>query len=124
MNLPFILLKSIVFDKIPITRGLSLGGFASETDENNMEEERKEKTVVDLLHEKYLMSSQYQTTMQEIKRLEKPQGSLRQQTKRINQVTYSNSFFTQLYWVSQRSLKNLIRNPQASVAQVRVRTAC
>ncbi|KAJ6661738.1 hypothetical protein lerEdw1_013260 [Lerista edwardsae] len=88
--------------------------------ENNVEEERKEKTVVDLLHEKYLISSQCQTMMQELMRLEKSQGISKKQPRVINQVTYANGFFTQLYWVSQRSLKNLIRNPQASVAQVLV----
>ncbi|XP_066476933.1 broad substrate specificity ATP-binding cassette transporter ABCG2-like isoform X2 [Tiliqua scincoides] len=88
--------------------------------ENNTEQECKEKTVVDLLHEKYLISSQCQTTMQELKKLEKPQGNSKKQRRHINQVTYANGFFTQLYWVSQRSLKNLIRNPQASVAQVLV----
>ncbi|XP_038614019.1 broad substrate specificity ATP-binding cassette transporter ABCG2-like isoform X2 [Tachyglossus aculeatus] len=37
-------------------------------------------------------------------------------------VTYANGSGTQLYWLAQRSFKNLVRNPQASIAQVAVTT--
>ncbi|XP_053163167.1 broad substrate specificity ATP-binding cassette transporter ABCG2-like [Hemicordylus capensis] len=92
-----------------------------ETDsENNVAEENMEKTVVDLLHEKYLLSSQCQGMMEELKKLGNGQAISKKKPRQMNQVTYANGFFTQLYWVSKRSLKNLIRSPQASVAQVLV----
>ncbi|KAJ1218524.1 hypothetical protein NDU88_006102 [Pleurodeles waltl] len=34
------------------------------------------------------------------------------------QITYTTSFFHQLKWVSKRTVKNLMGNPQASVAQI------
>uniref|UniRef100_A0A8C0G7G2 ABC transporter domain-containing protein n=1 Tax=Chelonoidis abingdonii TaxID=106734 RepID=A0A8C0G7G2_CHEAB len=36
----------------------------------------------------------------------------------FRQITYTTSFFHQLKWVSKRTFKNLIGNPQASVAQL------
>ncbi|CAI5774290.1 ATP-binding cassette sub-family G member 2-like [Podarcis lilfordi] len=90
------------------------------SNENGMEEEGVEKTLVDSLHEKYLSSSQYESMMEQLKKYENLHGLPQKKPKLKNQVTYANGFLTQLYWVSQRSLKNLIRNPQASVAQVLV----
>uniref|UniRef100_A0A8D2J0F9 ABC transporter domain-containing protein n=1 Tax=Varanus komodoensis TaxID=61221 RepID=A0A8D2J0F9_VARKO len=67
---------------------------------------------------KYLASAQCQDMMEELKKLGDGRGSSPKMSGRTAHVTYANGFFTQLHWVSQRSLKNLIRNPQASVAQV------
>nr|XP_056705898.1 broad substrate specificity ATP-binding cassette transporter ABCG2-like [Euleptes europaea] len=88
--------------------------------EGEEEEEAVAKTVVDSLHEKYITSSQYEDMMKELQRWEGARGITPKKLRHGTQVTYANGFFTQLYWVSQRSLKNLIRNPQASVAQVLV----
>ncbi|XP_015271982.1 PREDICTED: ATP-binding cassette sub-family G member 2-like [Gekko japonicus] len=93
---------------------------AVEEEEEGEEEKGVVKTVVDSLHEKYIASSQYQDLMKELLIWENAQGVTRKKPRLRTQVTYANSFFTQLYWVSQRSLKNLVRNPQASVAQVLV----
>ncbi|XP_034993767.1 broad substrate specificity ATP-binding cassette transporter ABCG2 [Zootoca vivipara] len=90
------------------------------SNENGMEEEGVEKTLVDSLHEKYISSTQYKSMMEQLKKYENLHGVSQKKPRPMNQVTYANGFFTQLYWVSQRSLKNLIRNPQASVAQVLV----
>uniref|UniRef100_A0A6I8N0B8 ABC transporter domain-containing protein n=1 Tax=Ornithorhynchus anatinus TaxID=9258 RepID=A0A6I8N0B8_ORNAN len=38
----------------------------------------------------------------------------------LQTITYASGFGTQLYWLTQRSFKNLVRSPQASVAQVAV----
>ncbi|XP_048362367.1 broad substrate specificity ATP-binding cassette transporter ABCG2-like [Sphaerodactylus townsendi] len=94
----------------------------SESDGTDPEEEEEgmAKTVVDSLHEKYIASSQYQDLMKDLQRLERAHRMTPKKPRLRTQVTYANGFFTQLYWVSQRSLKNLIRNPQASVAQVLV----
>ncbi|XP_054840129.1 broad substrate specificity ATP-binding cassette transporter ABCG2-like [Eublepharis macularius] len=98
------------------------GKIHTETDSENPveEEEGVAKSVVDSLHEKYIRSSQYQDLMKELQTWENAQGISQKKPRHGTQVTYANGFFTQLYWVSQRSLKNLIRNPQASVAQVLV----
>ncbi|XP_044275959.1 broad substrate specificity ATP-binding cassette transporter ABCG2-like [Varanus komodoensis] len=91
----------------------------AETDnEKDTQEETMGTTLVDRLHEKYLASAQCQDMMEELKKLGDGRGSSPKMSGRTAHVTYANGFFTQLHWVSQRSLKNLIRNPQASVAQV------
>ncbi|NWZ22362.1 ABCG2 protein, partial [Asarcornis scutulata] len=77
-------------------------------------------SVVDVLHQKYLNSSLYQSTKEALAKVELGRGSNRKVSKQGHEITYANGFFTQLYWVSKRSLKNLIRNPQASVAQIAV----
>ncbi|KAL8186748.1 UNVERIFIED_CONTAM: hypothetical protein K2H54_007123 [Gekko kuhli] len=111
---------------VQMSKGADVKSHTETSDENAVEEEEEEeqkgvvKTVVDSLHEKYVASSQYQDLMKELKIWESAQGMARKKPRMGTQVTYANSFFTQLYWVSQRSLKNLVRNPQASVAQVLV----
>ncbi|EOA97285.1 ATP-binding cassette sub-family G member 2, partial [Anas platyrhynchos] len=77
-------------------------------------------SVVDVLHQKYLNSSLYQSTKEALAKVELGRGSNHKVSKQGHEITYANGFFTQLYWVSKRSLKNLIRNPQASVAQIAV----
>uniref|UniRef100_A0A8B9S570 ABC transporter domain-containing protein n=1 Tax=Apteryx owenii TaxID=8824 RepID=A0A8B9S570_APTOW len=86
--------------------------------ENGVAEENMDSSVVDVLHQKYLNSSLYQSTREALRKVELGQGSKQRLPKKGHEITYANGFLTQLYWVSKRSLKNLIRNPQASVAQV------
>jgi len=86
--------------------------------ENGVAEDNVDSSVVDLLHQKYLNSSLYQSTKEALGKVELRRGSKQSVTKQGHEITYANGFLTQLYWVSKRSLKNLIRNPQASVAQV------
>ncbi|NXM68698.1 ABCG2 protein, partial [Serilophus lunatus] len=77
-----------------------------------------DSNVVDVLHQKYLSSSLYQSTKEALSKVELGRGSKQRVSKQEHEITYANGFLTQLYWVSKRSLKNLIRNPQASIAQV------
>lgn len=86
--------------------------------ENGAVEQNVVSSVVDVLHQKYLNSSLYQSTKEALAKVELGRGSNHKVSKQGHEITYANGFFTQLYWVSKRSLKNLIRNPQASVAQV------
>ncbi|NXS11245.1 ABCG2 protein, partial [Neodrepanis coruscans] len=79
-----------------------------------------DSSVVDVLHQKYLSSSLYQSTKEALSKVELGRGSKRRVSKQEHEITYANGFLTQLYWVSKRSLKNLIRNPQASIAQIAV----
>lgn len=83
-------------------------------------EERSEydKTVAEQLAEKYSNSSYYRETKAH---LESISSGNKMKTKGIfRQITYANSFLHQLKWVSRRTFKNLIGNPQASIAQVRL----
>ncbi|XP_066549501.1 broad substrate specificity ATP-binding cassette transporter ABCG2 isoform X2 [Amia ocellicauda] len=75
------------------------------------------KTVVDTLREKYVASTQYQYVQVTMRNIQEHRGTDRS-GRRMESITYATSFFTQLYWVTKRSFKNLIRNPQASVAQI------
>ncbi|XP_046776170.1 broad substrate specificity ATP-binding cassette transporter ABCG2 isoform X1 [Gallus gallus] len=90
------------------------------SNENGRVEENMSISVVDTLHQKYLNSSLYESTKEALGKVEREQGRKKKVSKKGHEITYANGFFTQLYWVSKRSLKNLIRNPQASIAQIAV----
>ncbi|XP_039217157.1 broad substrate specificity ATP-binding cassette transporter ABCG2-like [Crotalus tigris] len=76
-----------------------------------------DQTLAEKLADKYSSSSYNQETKAELEKL-----SSRGKTKEITfqKITYSTSFFHQLKWVSKRMFKNLIGNPQASIAQLLV----
>ncbi|XP_057281723.1 broad substrate specificity ATP-binding cassette transporter ABCG2-like isoform X2 [Pezoporus wallicus] len=88
--------------------------------ENGVAEGNVDSSLVDVLHQKYLKSSLYQSTKEALGNVELGRGRRHKASKQGHEITYANGFLTQLYWVSKRSLKNLIRNPQASVAQIAV----
>ncbi|NXB76757.1 ABCG2 protein, partial [Donacobius atricapilla] len=89
-------------------------------DTGKVAEDNVDSSVVDVLHQKYLSSSLYQSTKEALGKVELGRGSKQRLSKQEHEITYANGFLTQLYWVSKRSLKNLIRNPQASIAQIAV----
>ncbi|NWS13295.1 ABCG2 protein, partial [Pachyramphus minor] len=89
-------------------------------DTGKVAEDNVDSGVVDVLHQKYLSSSLYQSTKEALRKVELGRGSKQRVSKQEHEITYANGFLTQLYWVSKRSLKNLIRNPQASIAQIAV----
>ncbi|NWI68444.1 ABCG2 protein, partial [Todus mexicanus] len=85
----------------------------AETTEENTE---YDKTLAEKLAEKYSNSVYYQETKAV---LENISFQNRKKTKAVfRQITYANSFLHQLKWVSKRTFKNLVGNPQASIAQV------
>ncbi|XP_019411848.1 PREDICTED: ATP-binding cassette sub-family G member 2-like [Crocodylus porosus] len=88
--------------------------------ENEVAEENVDRNVVNTLHQEYLNSSLYCNMRDTLEKMKLSLGNKKRKSRRVNQITYANGFFTQLCWVSKRSLKNLIRNPQASVAQIAV----
>ena len=47
------------------------------------------------------------------------QGKQTSTAARSRTITYSTSFLTQFRWVLKRTLRNLMLNPQTSIAQVR-----
>ncbi|XP_029453857.1 ATP-binding cassette sub-family G member 2 isoform X2 [Rhinatrema bivittatum] len=90
-----------------------------EVDLDNIEEhDCGDKTVVERLAEQYCSTSYYQDTKAELVKLSS--GKKAKTEKFFRQITYSTSFCHQLKWVSRRTFKNLLGNPQASIAQVGV----
>ncbi|XP_066430197.1 broad substrate specificity ATP-binding cassette transporter ABCG2 isoform X4 [Eleutherodactylus coqui] len=76
------------------------------------------QTVVDKLAEDFCNTGYYKETKAE---LEKLSGGKKLKTNFFTrQITYNTSVFHQIKWVSKRSFKNLLGNPQASIAQVMV----
>ncbi|KAJ7327148.1 hypothetical protein JRQ81_016907 [Phrynocephalus forsythii] len=76
----------------------------------------RDKTLAEKLAEDYINSVYYQETKAELEKL--PSGSQRKTVFRS--ITYTTSFWHQLKWVSRRTFKNLLGNPQASIAQLLV----
>ncbi|KAM6177484.1 broad substrate specificity ATP-binding cassette transporter ABCG2-like [Erethizon dorsatum] len=74
-----------------------------------------DKPVIEKLAEYYADSSFYRETKAELEPLS---GSLKKRSFGFKEVTYATSFFHQLRWIAWRSFKNLLGNPQASVAQI------
>ncbi|NXB64304.1 ABCG2 protein, partial [Struthidea cinerea] len=88
----------------------------SNTAESTEERSEYDKTVAERLAEKYSNSTYYRETKAH---LESMSSGNKIKTKGVfRQITYANSFLHQLKWVSRRTFKNLIGNPQASIAQV------
>ncbi|NWW17754.1 ABCG2 protein, partial [Falcunculus frontatus] len=88
----------------------------SNTAESTEERSEYDKTVAEQLAEKYSTSAYYREAKAH---LESISSGNKKKTKGVfRQITYANSFLHQLKWVSRRTFKNLIGNPQASIAQV------
>ncbi|NWU71812.1 ABCG2 protein, partial [Pterocles burchelli] len=106
---------------LDVINGDSTAVAMSKMDEMNTEESIEEhteydKTLAEKLAEKYSSSSYYQETKAA---LENISVGNKKKTKAIfRQITYANSFLHQLKWVSKRTFKNLVGNPQASIAQL------
>ncbi|KFU92699.1 ATP-binding cassette sub-family G member 2, partial [Chaetura pelagica] len=75
-----------------------------------------ERTLAESLAEKYSSSAYYQETKAALENI--PVGKRRKTKAVFRQITYANSFCHQLKWVSRRTFRNLLGNPQASVAQL------
>ncbi|KFO92416.1 ATP-binding cassette sub-family G member 2, partial [Buceros rhinoceros silvestris] len=105
---------------LDIINGDSTAVAMNKTEETNAEsiEEHTEydKTLSEKLAEKYCNSSYYLETKAELERISS--GNKKKTKAVFRQITYANSFFHQLKWVSKRTFKNMIGNPQASIAQV------
>ncbi|XP_042324674.1 broad substrate specificity ATP-binding cassette transporter ABCG2-like [Sceloporus undulatus] len=87
-----------------------------EIDIDNIDEHMdRDKTLAEKLAEMYANSDYYQETKAE---LEKLSFSPKKRETTFQQITYSTSFCHQLKWVSKRTFKNLLGNPQASIAQL------
>lgn len=76
------------------------------------------ETVVDKLANDFCNTRYYKETKAELEKMSS--GEKVKTNFFTRQITYNTSVFHQIKWVSKRSFKNLLGNPQASVAQVSV----
>ncbi|NWV58977.1 ABCG2 protein, partial [Malurus elegans] len=88
----------------------------SNSAESTEEHSEYDKTLAEQLAEKYSNSAYYQETKAQLESISS--GDKKKSRGVFQQITYANSFLHQLKWVSRRTFKNLIGNPQASIAQV------
>ncbi|NXU96064.1 ABCG2 protein, partial [Cettia cetti] len=88
----------------------------SNTAESPEEHSEYDKTLAEQLAEKYSNSAYYRETKAHLESLSS--GNKKKTKGLFRQITYANSFLHQLKWVSRRTFKNLIGNPQASIAQL------
>ncbi|XP_069781699.1 broad substrate specificity ATP-binding cassette transporter ABCG2-like isoform X1 [Narcine bancroftii] len=79
---------------------------------------KKEMSLAENLAEEFTKSIYYKEMMSELNNTS--QGKAGDSVSVSRQITYATSFWHQLKWVTKRSFKNLLRNPQASIAQVMV----
>ncbi|NWX01001.1 ABCG2 protein, partial [Caloenas nicobarica] len=87
-----------------------------DTADNTEEHGEYAKTLAERLAEKYCNSAYYQETKAVLQNISL--GNKKKTKAIFRQITYANSFLHQLKWVSKRTFKNLVGNPQASIAQV------
>ncbi|KAJ3585401.1 hypothetical protein NHX12_014120 [Muraenolepis orangiensis] len=73
--------------------------------------------VEELLVQEYRSSSYFKDTKAELERISKEKAVVTAPASRT--ITYTTGFLTQFKWVLKRTFKNLLLNPQTSIAQVR-----
>ncbi|KAM4854649.1 broad substrate specificity ATP-binding cassette transporter ABCG2 isoform 2-T6 [Thomomys bottae] len=83
---------------------------------NRTEPSKREKPVIEKLAEFYVNSSFYGETKAELDKLSR--GERKKKSLAFKEVVYVTPFCHQLRWITKRSFKNLLGNPQASIAQV------
>ncbi|XP_064272693.1 broad substrate specificity ATP-binding cassette transporter ABCG2 isoform X2 [Passer domesticus] len=105
---------------LDVINGDSTAVAMNKADESNTDstEERSEydKTLAEQLAVKYANSTYYRETKEHLESISS--GNKKKTKGLFRQITYANSFLHQLKWVSRRTFKNLIGNPQASIAQL------
>ncbi|DAA28809.1 broad substrate specificity ATP-binding cassette transporter ABCG2 isoform X2 [Bos taurus] len=89
-----------------------IGDEANETEEPS----KKDTPLIEKLAEFYVNSSFFKETKVELDKFSGDQR--RKKLPSYKEVTYATSFCHQLKWISRRSFKNLLGNPQASIAQL------
>ncbi|KAL6079791.1 hypothetical protein STEG23_023432, partial [Scotinomys teguina] len=80
------------------------------------EPSKREKPIIENLAEFYANSSIYRESKAELDRL--PRAQKKKGVSAFKESEYVTSFCHQLRWIAKRSFKNLLGNPQASVAQI------
>ncbi|XP_037686158.1 broad substrate specificity ATP-binding cassette transporter ABCG2 [Choloepus didactylus] len=77
---------------------------------------RRDEPLIDKLAEFYVNSTFFRETKAELEELSGGQEKKRRSA--FKEISYTTSFCHQLRWVSRRSFKNLLGNPQAAIAQI------
>ncbi|XP_072232402.1 broad substrate specificity ATP-binding cassette transporter ABCG2 isoform X2 [Leuresthes tenuis] len=89
---------------------------------NNMDEEDSvslsRRGIEDKLVEEYRNCQFFKQTKAELERI--VQGKQATPSARTRTITYNTGFLTQFRWVLKRTIRNLLLNPQTSIAQVAV----
>lgn len=80
------------------------------------EPSKREKPIIENLAEFYINSTIYGETKAELDQL--PVAQKKKGSSAFREPVYVTSFCHQLRWIARRSFKNLLGNPQASVAQL------
>ncbi|CAK7315980.1 broad substrate specificity ATP-binding cassette transporter ABCG2 [Vulpes vulpes] len=75
----------------------------------------EEPSFIERIAEFYANSDFCRKTKEELDQLSKSQ---KRKSSAFKEITYATSFCQQLKWISKRSFKNLLGNPQASIAQI------
>ncbi|XP_036002644.1 broad substrate specificity ATP-binding cassette transporter ABCG2 isoform X2 [Fundulus heteroclitus] len=91
-------------------------GDDSQQDAESMSKSRK--GIEDKLVEEYRNCQYYKQTKDELEKI--VQGKPTTKGPRSRTITYNTGFFTQFRWVLKRTFRNLVLNPQTSIAQVAV----
>ncbi|XP_067413255.1 broad substrate specificity ATP-binding cassette transporter ABCG2-like [Emydura macquarii macquarii] len=90
---------------------------ANDVDLDNIEEHiNRDKSLAEKLAEQYSSSTYYKETKAVLENISRE--NKKKMKTFFRPVTYTTSFFHQLKWVSKRTFKNLLGNPQASIAQL------
>uniref|UniRef100_A0A671E413 ABC-type xenobiotic transporter n=1 Tax=Rhinolophus ferrumequinum TaxID=59479 RepID=A0A671E413_RHIFE len=87
-------------------------GEAKETEESS----KREKPLIEKVAEFYVNSTFFRETKAELDQLSGVQK--KKKSVVFKELTYATSFFHQLKWIAKRSFKNLLGNPQASIAEI------
>lgn len=87
-------------------------------DLDSVERKASFQNIEGQLAEAYCNSTYYENTKADLEKI--AQGKLYNTRPISRKITYSTSFFHQLKWVSKRTFRNLMLNPQTSVAQIGV----
>lgn len=102
-----------------------INGDSSAVALNNMEAESdyevvpsSKQGIEEKLVEEYKCCNYYKQTKAELERI--VSGKQSSPTVRSRTITYNTSFCTQFRWVLKRTFRNLMLNPQTSIAQVAV----
>ncbi|KAG8511622.1 ATP-binding cassette sub-family G member 2 [Galemys pyrenaicus] len=87
------------------------GGEAKDIEELS----KRETSLIERLAKFYINSTFFRETQAELDQLSEVQ---KKKIAGFKEITYATPFFHQLRWISKRSFKNLLGNPQASIAQI------
>ncbi|XP_036619302.1 broad substrate specificity ATP-binding cassette transporter ABCG2 [Trichosurus vulpecula] len=88
--------------------------------QNNAEHAQHHRPIIDQLAENYINSTCFKDTKAELDTFSA--GIQKIKVTPFRKTAYVTSFCHQVRWVSKRSFKNLLRSPQASIAQVIITT--